>query len=237
MRHLIPLSLLALSSPALAQSYGGGGIAVHQALMDWDVPNQAGANTVGCVGAIGYGVRRGRRGGGEGHFCHGPYANMLWGGAHFGIQSKRGGIWANAYNTVGAGWVGVHGSRGDGRFDGMYLFTRPTVGGGIGIGHWAGLEAGAFVNLPVNVMGIASKGVSPKAFFPHVGLQATLLFGDFSRQRKVEEPKVYAPPPPPRAHHRPPPPPRPPAPPPPPRSREAAPIQPGDLPSAHERPL
>lgn len=221
MRHLIPLSLLALATPAAAQSYGGGGIAVHQAVMDWDVPDQTSANALGCVGTIGYGVRRGKRAGGEGHFCHGPYANMMWGGAHFGVQSPRGGLWVTAYNTVGAGWVGVHGSRGNGRFDGMYLFTRPTVGAGVALGHWAGLEGGAFVNLPVNVMGIASKQVDPQTFFPHVGLQATLLFGDFGRQRRVSREPVYRPP----REHRPPPPPPPPAPP-----RHEAPIQPGDLP-------
>ena len=227
MRHLISLFLLSLATPAMAQNYGGGGIAIHQAIMDWDVPEQAGANTIGCVGAVGYGVRSGRRGGGEGHFCHGKYSNMMWGGAQFGLQSKRGGFWINGYNSVGAGWVGVHGTKGNGRFDGMFLFTRPTVGAGMGLGHWAGVEVGGFVNLPVNIVGIASRDVSPKTFFPHIGVQANLMFGDFSRQRKVEKHKVYTPPPPP---HRAPAAPTPPPPPP----RRAAPIQPGDLPGAHE---
>jgi hypothetical protein len=238
-RLLTALPALALALPAFAQSYGGGGVTVHQALIPWDVPDQFGPNVLGCVGGVGYGVRNGKRAGGEGHFCDGPYGNLAMGGAHFGFQSKRGGLWLTGYNTLGAGWVGVHGND-VGRFDGAFIYTRPSFGGGVAIGHWAGLEASAFLMLPLNVVGVVSGDIDPQFTFPHVGLQASVLFGDFSRKRKVEAndlPLAV-----PSASDEPPTPPRRPYPPPPPpldgppaQPDRQAPLQPGDLPPADQR--
>ncbi|MEZ4321994.1 MAG: hypothetical protein R3F61_31270 [Myxococcota bacterium] len=225
--RLAALAALALfSTSAAAQSYGGGGVTVHQAVLPWDVPGQLGPNVLGCVGGIGYGVGNGRRKGGEGHFCNGPYANMAMGGAHFGFQSKRGGLWLTGYNTVGAGWIGVHGE-GSGRFDAGFVYTRPSFGAGVAVGHWAGLEGNLYAMLPLNVIGVASGGMDPKFTFPHVGLQATLMFGDFSRRRATKPEPQYAPPPPPPPSSRPP---RPQAAPPAPAP--SGPLRPGDLPPA-----
>ena len=226
MRHhekLLSISFVMLmaAAPAAAQSYGGGGLVVQRSTIDWDVPNQIEPNQVSCVGAVGYGVRRGKRAGGEGHVCSGPYTNMVYGGAQFGLQSKRGGWWLNAYNSFGIGWVGVHGID-SGRFDSMFVYTRPTVGAGVGIGHWAGLEVGAFANLPLSLVGVVHSDVDAKIVFPHVGLQATLLFGNFSRQPKPRERRTHRPRRP-RDDRRPPP-----------SRRDQGPLQPGDLPRACE---
>ncbi|MCB9673526.1 MAG: hypothetical protein H6737_00325 [Alphaproteobacteria bacterium] len=232
MRRILFSSLLALAAfPAAAQSYGGGGVTVHQAVIPWQVPGQVGPNAVGCIGGIGYGVHNGKRKGGEGHFCDGPYANMAFGGAHFGFQGRRGGFWLTGYNTVGAGWIGVHGVD-TGRFDGMFIYTRPSFGAGFAVGHFAALEGNLFANLPLNVLGVAGRDIDPQFTFPHVGVQATLLFGDFSRRRKpAPEPTYVAPPPPPPGAA-----PRPPRPPAPPAAPAApapnGPIRPGDLPPA-----
>lgn len=237
MRRLVPvLSALTLALPASAQTYGGGGVAVHQTVIPWDVPDQIGPNVLGCVGGIGYGVRNGRRAGGEGHFCDGPYSTMAMGGAQFGIQGKRGGFWLTGYNSVGAGWIGVHGSRGTGRFDGAFLYTRPSFGAGLALGHWAAVEGSVFAMLPLNVVGVVSGEMDPQFTFPNVGLQANLMFGDFSRRAKRErqvEGWSEAPPPPPSRPYPPPPPPRD-APPAPPASRPG-PLQPGDLPPAQQQ--
>lgn len=233
MRHLFfSLSALVVASPAFAQSYGGGGLIAHQAPLPWDTPEYLGVNPLGCLGGIGYGVSNGRRAGGEGHFCGGPYGNMAWGGAHYGVQGKRAGAWLTAYNTVGMGWVGVH----DGyrsRFDSAFVFTRPTIGAGIGLGSFAALEGSAYLMLPLNVVGVVQNDFDARFTFPHVGLQASLLFGDFSRKRKHREapPEAHAyPPPPPPARPAPPQPPRQQ----PPRGAQPGPIQPGDLPPAQQ---
>lgn len=237
MRTVLLTALMTLAPAAYAQSYGGGGIVFQQGSLNWDVPGQRTTNLVGCVGGIGYGVTDGKRKGGEGHYCSGPYANMAMGGVHFGWQSKQAGMWLMAYNTVGAGWVGVHGED-EGRFDGVFAYTRPTLGGGGAIGSWAAIEGGAYLMLPVNLVGVVSSEMDAQVAFPHVGLQATVLFGDFTRKRRrgpkgtpqAAEPLAIpgATPPPPRTE----PAPRPrPTPPPPPPTNDG-PLRPGDLPPA-----
>lgn len=234
LRVLLPLVGLLGATPALAQSYGGGGITVHQAALGWDV-GQLGPNVLGCVGGLGYGVQDGRRTGGEGHFCDGPFGNMAMGGAHMGLQGKRGGVWFTGYNTLGAGWIGMEDLRG-GRFDGAFVYTRPSLGAGVAVGSWAAVEGSVFAMLPLNVLGVVQNGAEPHLTFPHVGLQATLLFGDFGRRSKVREapdaPRgMEAPPEPPARPYPPPPPPREGPP-----SQQAparqGPLQPGDLPRA-----
>jgi len=227
MRQFLWSSLFALFAlPAAAQSYGGGGITAYQASIPWSVSGQVGPNTMGCVGGVGYGVRNGRRLGGTGAFCNGPYSNMALGGAQFGFQSKRAGAWLTAYNGVGAGWLGVQGSGGE-RYDGMFVYTRPSIGAGVAVGHWAALEGSVYAMLPLNVLGVVGGGMDPRFSFPHAGLQATLMFGNFSRKRKLPPVPDYVAPPPP------PPPPRSgPAQGPPPPPAPSGPIRPGDLPPA-----
>ncbi|MCB9670232.1 MAG: hypothetical protein H6736_22925 [Alphaproteobacteria bacterium] len=235
MRSLV-LGMMALgATPAMAQSYGGGGIVVQQSALDWQVPDQRTVNAIGCIGGMGYGVTDGKRKGGEGHYCSGPYAMMAMGGVHFGLQGKRAGSWLMAYNTVGAGWVGVQGPS-SGRFDGVFAYTRPSVGGGLAVSPWAALEGSAFLTLPVNIVGVVGRDMDAKVFFPHVGVQATLLFGDFTRKRPVQENPMPvdedAPlaipggrPPPPREGPRT-------APKPAPAPQPSGPLRPGDLPPA-----
>ncbi len=183
-------TLIALAfslSTAHAQSYGGGGGVTQQIVIPWDIPGQRLANTVGCAGGMGYGVSDGKRKGGEGHICNGPYTTMILGGYHFGRQSRRAGAWFTAYNTIGGGWVGVQGSQG--RFDGLFVYTRPSVGGGAAIASHVALEASVFLALPMNVLSVVGSGMDPRLSFPHVGLQASLLFGDF-RRRDLPAPKT-----------------------------------------------
>lgn len=183
MRTLFLTALGLLAAPAMAQSYGGGGIVVQQGSLNWQLPEQTRNNSIGCIGGIGFSVRDGKRKGGEGHYCSGPYSNLAMGGLHFGLQGKRAGTWLMAYNTVGLGWVGVA-SPAQGRFDGVFAYTRPVIGGGTALNSWLGVEAGAYLNLPVNVIGVVSSGMDAKFTFPHAGVQATLLFGDFTRRNK-----------------------------------------------------
>ena len=139
----------------------------------------------------------------------------------------------------GAGWVGVQSIRGS-RFDGVFLYTRPTIGAGVAVSPWAAVEASAFLMLPVNVVGVVGEGMDPKVAFPHFGVQGTVLFGDFTRKRAASQPlppgeggplAIPGGRPPPsrdRSRTRPRPAPAAPAP----RSQPDEPLRPGDLPPA-----
>lgn len=236
MRTLALFALTLTSSTALAQSYGGGGLAYQQTALNWQVPDQSTANAVSCFGGVGYGVNDGKRKGGEGHFCSGPYAMMAMGGVHFGLQGKRAGTWLTAYNTLGAGWVGVQGPT-TGRFDGVFAYTRPTLGAGTAVSPWAAVEGSVYLNLPINVLAVVGRDMDPRVAFPHVGVQGTILFGDFTRKRKKEvEPIVVHPEDQPLAipGGRPPPPKEAPAARPQPSAQPEGPLRPGDLPRANE---
>jgi hypothetical protein len=233
---MLTTALGLLAMPAMGQSYGGGGLVLQQSSLNWRVPDTTRTNAVGCIGGIGFGVRDGKRTGGEGHWCSGPYANLAMGGVHFGVQGKRAGSWLMAYNTVGAGWVGVT-SPTAGRVDGVFAYTRPTVGGGLAVSTWAAVEAGLFVNVPVNLVRVQDPTMNSKVTFPHAGFQVSLLFGDFTRRNRgptgtpKEAPPLAMPedrrPPPPRDG-------------PPSRPRPApaptGPLRPGDLPPADGNP-
>lgn len=187
MRTLFAALLALAPASALAQSYGGGGIVYQQTALNWEVPGQRTANAVGCIGGVGYGVTDGKRKGGEGHFCQGPYTMMGMGGVQFGFQGKRAGSWLTAYNTVGAGWVGVQGPT-SGRFDGVFAYTQPTVGAGTAVSPWAAVEGSVYLNLPVNLVAVVGRDMDARVAFPHVGIQGTILFGDFTRRAKVAPP-------------------------------------------------
>lgn len=221
-----------LTTSAWAQSYGGGGVTLHQAFVPY-VPAGWGGQVdlappglMGCVGGVGYRVEDGARLGGTGSWCTGPRSRGGFGGLQGGWQTPRAGLYGTVHATLGFGHLQVE--DGQHQLQTGYVFVRPTAGLGVPVGRVGAVEGGLFVMAPFPVQQRLDGRPTTGSSFPHVGLELSLLLGDFSRQRKrhlLEPPQdqeVGPVVPPPLGE-----PERPAAPPPPPPPAAPAPVQPG----------
>ncbi|MBT3220254.1 MAG: hypothetical protein HN348_14300, partial [Proteobacteria bacterium] len=179
---------LTFAAPTYAQTYGGGGVLVHQAFIPATPPSFAGGAPVpnpglmNCLGGVGFRVRDGIRLGGEGQYCRGSVASMAQGGLQTGWQDKNAGFYATAFATVGVGQLRVAAS--EMRFTSTFVYLTPALGLGIPIGGILALEGSIYGMLPLpifqNINGERVNGST----FPHGGGQVSILFGDFRHRKK-----------------------------------------------------
>lgn len=189
-RHLgFLLASMTLSSSAFA--WGGGGVTMSSApVLGYQSPRQAPTpGWMGCLGGTGFNVSKGFRSGGEGQLCLGDRSGMAFGGTQLGIQSRNPGLYTMAYVGLGGGYMGV-GRDGVSR-DTLFAYARPAVGVGLSGGAVAA-ELSVYAMLPAAVVQVVRGGGDPGGSFPHAGLQVSLLFGDFHKNKRRLEPVILS---------------------------------------------
>ena len=189
MRMLLLPLLAAISTPALAQDYGGAGLTIHQAFVPYTLPSWAGGADVAapglmnCIGGVGYGVHDGIRTGAMGAWCGGSRARTGFAGFQGGWQTPRAGLYTAVHTTLGGGWMGLD-HEGD-SLRSTYFFARPTVSLGVPIGELGAVEFGAFAQLQIPLADSLNGRPVDGSAFPHAGLEVSFLFGDFSRKKRT----------------------------------------------------
>lgn len=219
------LGLLAIIGAAEADVYGGIGVTAHPVRMQRVPRSFAGGldinapGMMGCIGGQGFGAFNGTRIGGEGRFCDGPYGAMGFGGVQGGVQSKESGFYTTAFISAGGGWIYMPTQYG--HFDATYVYATPTIGMGIPFGGLFAVETNLYWMTTYKLRANLDHAPVPGAVPNHVGIQVSLMVGDFRKRKRSKEVEVVEVV---EVEHYPPPPPM--APPPPPRP---APIQPEDV--------
>ena len=187
---------LTFAAPTFAQTYGGGGVLVHQAFIPATPPSFAGGAPVpnpglmNCLGGVGFRVRDGIRLGGEGQYCRGSTASMAQGGLQTGWQDKNAGFYATAFATVGVGQLRVATSKM--RFTSNFVYLSPTLGIGMPIGGIVALEGSIYGMLPLPILQRVNGERVTGSSFPHGGGQLSVLFGDFRHRKKNPKSRRHA---------------------------------------------
>jgi hypothetical protein len=177
-RWIALLTGLLVSCPAWAYNWGGGGVALHHAPITFSIPGHGDVQNLGCFGGVGFGVRNGRRRGGEGHLCGSELGGMAFAGVQLGRASKGGGLYWTAHNSLGAGFLALH--AGGPFWDSLFVYARPSFGLGLPVGRIGAVEGTLYANLPLNIVSVYS-GVQPRLSHAHAGIQVSLLMGRFRR--------------------------------------------------------
>lgn len=195
--------------PAVASAAGGGGITADlQYMPRYGAPSDPhdAPGAIGCLGGMGYGATRsGFRIGGEGSFCRGrdEGVSMAYGGLQLGHWRGSKFFYWSGYATIGAGTFGDGSEGGSDPYRSIFLLAKPTLAMGFALGPTA-LEVGLYGMIPVNVVQWVGTNESRGVITPSVGVQMSLLFGNFRADKRRPERPVQgcgqpscAPPPPP----------------------------------------
>ena len=184
-------ALTVLLAPSLALAEGGGGVSFQlEYLPRWGRPvlQHEAPGWVGCIGGMGYGVsRRDFRIGGEASFCRGQRdgVSQAYGGAQLGWWRGRDAFYLTGYGTIGFGVLTDATVPDQSAYTAIHLFVKPTFAVGFALGPTA-LELGLYSLLPINLVQFTGDVDGRGVVTPQVGVQVSLLFGDFRReQRKV----------------------------------------------------
>lgn len=185
--HASALALLLAPSVALAE--GGGGVTFNlEYLPRWGRPvlEHEAPGWVGCIGGMGYGVsRRDFRIGGEGTFCRGQRdgVSQAYGGVQLGWWRGRDAFYLTGYGTVGFGVLTDATVPDQSAYTAIHLFVKPTFAVGVALGPTA-LEFGLYSLLPINLVQFTGDVDGRGVVTPQVGVQISLLFGDFRRESR-----------------------------------------------------
>jgi hypothetical protein len=150
------------------------------------------AGTVTCVGGLGYRVQEADRTGLEASLCGNVHTFLTYGGVQIGKQVRPEPFWLGAYSGFGLGWVDA--TREEDRYRSMFLYAKPTLAVGHPVQDKGAIEAGVYAMIPLPVVQSIRGDGRSLATFPHMGLQVTWLFGNFTDSRSNPEPVPALPP-------------------------------------------